>query len=126
MPNIQDLFDRLQGKTIFSSLDFHQAFYQVPIHPEDCEKTTIVLPFGAFMFQSLPMGIANSPATFQAVMNNVFEGLDFVLTYIDDLVIASTSPEEHEKHLRIVLERLQIFKLFCKLKKCTCNRTDLK
>lgn len=126
IPNIQDLIDKLQGKKIFSSIDLFSGFYQVGLHPDDRHKSAIVLPFGQFEFTCLSLGMCGSPSTFQAVMNKVFEGLDFVVVYIDDVVIASEDPETHERHLAEVFERLEKYKLYCNLKKCAFNRPELK
>ena len=126
IPNVQELLDRLQGKKIFSSGDLFSGFYQVGLNPADREKSAINLPFGSYEFTCLPMGMCNSPPTFQAVMNKVFAGLPFVNVYIDDLVVASDSPEEHEEHLNQVFARLRKYKLYCNLKKCHFNQPELK
>ena len=126
IPNVQELIDRLQGKKIFSSGDLFSGFYQVGLNPADRHKSAINLPFGSYEFTCLPMGMCNSPPTFQAVMNKVFAGLPFVHTYIDDLVIASDTPEEHEEHLKQVFARLRQYKLYCNLKKCHFNQPELK
>ena len=85
-----------------------RGFYQVLIAPEDREKTTVVTPFGKFMFNVMPFGLRNTPATFQRLMDDVLrDSTNFVLAYIDDVAIFSMSWTEHPHHLRRVLGLLK-------------------
>ncbi|KAJ9534862.1 hypothetical protein QJQ45_017255 [Haematococcus lacustris] len=107
LPRIDDLFDKLQGKTIFSSLDLQSGYHQIRITPEDVPKTAFVTPEGQFQYKVLSFGLTNAPATFQRVMNRVFEKQlkeGFVLVYLDDILVMSSSPEEHAMHLKEVLQ----------------------
>ena len=72
LPRIDELLDRLNGKTIYSSLDLLDGHYQIGISEEDQQKAAFTTPFGHYEFKVLPMGISNAPSTFQAVMNNLF------------------------------------------------------
>lgn len=126
MPNAQDLIDRMQGKTIWSTMDLSSGFYQIALDPADRHKTAFSTPFGHYEFTCLPMGLCNSPATFQSVMTRMFAPYDFVLVYVDDLIICSATPEEHERHLSTVLSVLEQHKMYVSLKKCQFNRPEVK
>ncbi|KAL0554728.1 hypothetical protein IC582_008656 [Cucumis melo] len=99
---ITDLFDRLHGPKYFSKLDLRSGYYQVRITEGDEPKITCVTRYGAFEFLVMPFGLTNAPATFCTLMNQVFhEYLDkFVVVYLDDIVVYSTTMEEHRDHLQ--------------------------
>ncbi|TYK22097.1 reverse transcriptase [Cucumis melo var. makuwa] len=102
LPIITDLFDRLHGAKYFSKLDLRSGYYQVRIAEGDESKTTCVTRYGAFEFLVMPFGLTNASATFCTLMNQVFhEYLDkFVVVYLDDIVVYSTTMEEHRDHLQ--------------------------
>ena len=80
-------------------MDLQSGYYQIRIDAADCHKTAFNTPYGHFEFKVLPMGITNAPSTFQAVMNSIFRHLDYVLVYLDDILVTSRNPEEHLQHL---------------------------
>ena len=127
LPRIDDLLDQLHGSTVFTSLDLAQGYHQIRITPEDVPKTAFRTPIGHFQYRVLPFGLTNAPATFQAVMNDIFRPYlgKFVLIYLDDILIYSKTPEEHVEHLRTVLRVLRKHQFYAKKKKCTFMEKEL-
>lgn len=140
LPRIDELFDRLRGYEYFTSMDLASGYYQIRINEEDKEKTAFVTGTGGqyggqWQFKVMPMGLANSPASFQRTINSIFKpyllsgdkGSDrCVAPYMDDLLVASKSKGEHLRHLRMVLETLERNGLKVKLKKCDWLKRELK
>ena len=125
LPIISDLFDQLHGAKYFTKLDLRSGYYQVRIAEGDEPKTTCVTRYGAFEFLVMPFGLTNAPATFCTLMNQVFyEYLDqFVIVYLDDIVVYSTTLEEHKVHLKLVFDKLRQNQLYVKKKKCAFAQT---
>jgi hypothetical protein len=120
LPRIDDLFDRLSGAKVFSGIDLRSGYYQIRIAEGDEEKTACRTRYGSYEFLVMPFGLTNAPATFCTLMNDIFhEWLDdFVVVYIDDILIYSSSMEEHAEHLCKVFQRLRENKLYAKLEEC--------
>ncbi|KAJ9514703.1 hypothetical protein QJQ45_028419 [Haematococcus lacustris] len=128
LPRIDDLFDKLSGCTVFSSLDLQAGYNQIRITPEDVPKTAFRTPDGHYQFKVLSFGLCNAPATFQRVMNDAFAPVlnQCALVYVDDILVMSKSVDEHLKHLRKVFDLLRLNKLYAKQSKCEFMRTTLK
>ena len=119
LPRIDDLFDRLKGAQVFSSLDLQSGYHQIQIAEQDVQKTAFRTHEGLYEFMVLPFGLTNAPAAFQREMQAIFDHLPFVLVYLDDILVFSSSKEVHQGHLRKVLELLKEHKLYAKLSKCS-------
>ena len=120
LPRIDDLFDQLQGSRYFSKIDLRSGYHQLRIQEEDVPKTAFRTRYGHYEFLVMPFGLTNAPAAFMDLMNRVCKPyLDkFVIVFIDDILIYSPSKEEHEQHLKLVLELLGREKLYAKFSKC--------
>jgi len=127
LPRIDDLFDRLSGTKVFSRIDLCSGYYQIRIAEGDEENIACRTRYGSYKFLVMPFGLTNAPATFCTLMNDIFrEWLDdFVVVYINDILIYSSSLEEHEEHLRKVFQRLRENKLYAKLEKCEFGVTEV-
>nr|GEX79828.1 putative reverse transcriptase domain-containing protein [Tanacetum cinerariifolium] len=117
LPRIDDLFDQLQGARHFSKIDLRSGYHQLRV---DIPKTAFRTRYGHFEFTVMPFGLTNAPEVFMDLMNRVCKPyLDkFVIIFIDDIMIYSKSKDEHEVHLRLVLELLKKEKLYAKFSKC--------
>ncbi|GJX68339.1 putative reverse transcriptase domain-containing protein [Tanacetum coccineum] len=120
LPRIDDLFDQLQGSSVYSKIDLRSGYHQLHIKEEDIPITAFRTRYGHFEFQVMSFGLTNAPAVFMDLMNRVCKPyLDkFVIVFVDDILIYSKDDEEHEKHLRIILELLKEEKLYAKFLKC--------
>ncbi|KAL4032651.1 hypothetical protein IC575_005732 [Cucumis melo] len=119
LPRIDDLFDQLQGATVFSKIDLWSGYHQLRIKDGDVPKTAFRSTYGHYEFIVMSFGLTNAPTVFMDLMNRVFrEFLDtFVIVFIDDILIYSKTEAEHEEHLRIVLQTLRDNKLYAKFSK---------
>lgn len=124
LPYLQDFSQMLDGCSVFSKIDLVKAFHHIAIHPDDICKTAITTPFGLFEFVRMSFGLQNAPQTFQRFMNNVLHDLPFVFCYIDDILIASRTEDEHIAHLRQVFERLSSNGLTINVAKCMFAVSD--
>ncbi|KAG2190799.1 hypothetical protein INT47_010346 [Mucor saturninus] len=127
LPRIDECLERLKGANHFTSLDLRSGYHQVRIQQSDVPKTAFNTRYGQYEFLVLPFGLTNAPPTFQHLMNKVLGDCldDFALVYLDDILIFSKTPEEHEKHVRHVLNRLREAKLIANQKKCEFNKKEL-
>jgi len=120
LSRIENLFNQLQGMRVFSKIDLRLGCHQLRIKPEDTPKTTFRTRYGHYEFTVMPFGLTNAPVAFMDLMNRVFRPYldEFVVVFIDDILIYSKIEEEHSEHLRIVLQTLREHKLYAKLSKC--------
>ena len=119
LPRIDDLFDQLQGAQFFSKIDLRSGYHQLRIRKEDIPKTAFRTRYGHYEFLVMSFGLTNAPAAFMDLMNRVFKQFidQFVIVFIDDILIYSKSREEHEQHLRSVLQTLREHQLYGKFSK---------
>ncbi|GJY59283.1 putative reverse transcriptase domain-containing protein [Tanacetum coccineum] len=120
LPRIDDLFDQLQGSSIYSKIDLRSGYHQLRVREEDIPKTAFRTRYGHYEFQVMPFGLTNAPAVFMDLMNRVCKPyLDkFVIVFIDDILIYSKNKEEHAEHLKLILELLKKEQLYAKFSKC--------
>jgi hypothetical protein len=117
---IEDLFNQMKGASMFSKIDLRSGYHQLKIRESDIPKTTFHTRYGLYEYTVMSFGLTNMPAYFMYLMNKVFmEYLDkFVVVFIDGILIFSKMEEAHEKHLRLVLEKLRSNQLYAKFSKC--------
>ena len=127
LPRIDDLHDRLQNAYYFTKLDLYSGYHQIPVKQTDQYKTAFTSRYGTYEFIVMPFGLTNAPSTFQTAMNSLFFDWldDFVIVYLDDILIYSRTRELHLHHVKLVLERLAQHQWYCKLKKCEFAQTSV-
>ncbi|GJY79582.1 putative reverse transcriptase domain-containing protein [Tanacetum coccineum] len=120
LPRIDDLFDQLQGSSVYSKIDLRSGYHQLRVREEDIPKTAFRTRYGYYEFQVMPFGLTNTPAVFMDLMNRVCKPyLDkFVIVFIDDILIYSKNNQEHEERLNLILELLKKEELYAKFPKC--------
>ena len=120
LPRIDDLFDQLQGALVFSKIDLRSGYHQLKIRELDIPKTAFRALYGHYEFLVISFGLTNAPAAFMHLMYSVFRPyLDsFIIVFIDDILVYFQSREDHEQHLRTVLQTLREKKLYAKFSKC--------
>ena len=120
LPRIDDLLDQLQGAAVFSKIDLRSGYHQLKVKDQDVLKTAFRTRYGHFEFLVMPFGLTNAPAAFMDMMNKIFRPYldNFVVVFIDDILIYSKNKEEHRHHLSMALTILKDQKLYAKLSKC--------
>ena len=121
LSRIDDLFDQLKDAKIFSKIDLRSRYHQVRIKDEDINKTSFRTRYGHYKFTVVPFGLSNAPVIFMCLMNGVFREYlyKFVMVFLDDTLVYSKSEEEHEHHLRMVLQVLRVHQMYGKLRNCS-------
>lgn len=128
LPRIEEALARLEGSRYFSIMDLQSGYHQIPLHPEDQQKTAFITADGLYQFKVLPFGLTNAPSTYQRTMEVVLAGLKWTacLIYIDDVVVFAPTFEEHLLRLDQVLSCLRKANFKLKLSKCRFGETKLK
>ena len=120
LPKIDELYARLQGYKIFSTLDLRSGYYHIGLSKSAKPKTAFVISgIGKYQFNRVPFGLAQAPGYFQTLINKVLDNIDFAMGYLDDIIIFSRSEEEHLDHLEQVFQRLKEAGLKLSLEKCS-------
>ena len=124
LPSVDQVLAQLSGATIFSKLDANSGFWQVPLSPDSALLTTFIKRFGRFCFHRLPFGISSAPEIFQRLMLEMLAGLPGTVCMMDDVLVYGATQEEHDDHLRKVLQQIQQSGMTLNSKKCkfSCNR----
>nr|GEZ02461.1 putative reverse transcriptase domain-containing protein [Tanacetum cinerariifolium] len=120
LPRINDLFDQLQGSSVYSKIDLRSGYHQLRVREEDIPKTAFRTRYGHYEFQVMTFGLKNVPAVFMDLMNRVCKPYfhKFVIVFINDILIYSKNKEEHEEHLKLILELLKKKEFYAKFSKC--------
>ncbi|GKD36469.1 putative reverse transcriptase domain-containing protein [Tanacetum coccineum] len=120
LPRIDDLFDQLQGSSVYPKINLRSGYHQLRVRDEDIQKTAFRTRYGHYEFQVMPFGLTNAPTVFMDLMNRMCKPyLDkFMIVFIDDILIYSKSKEEHAEHLKSILKLLKEEKLYAKFSKC--------
>jgi len=120
LPYLEELIDQLQGKKWFNKIDFWSECHQNRVSPADVEKTAFVGPDGLFEWLVIPQGIATAPAWFMRIISEVLEKhKQYCVVFLNDVLILPETQEEHESHVRKVLESIRLHNFLLKEKKCS-------
>ena len=126
LPKIDELYAKLKGYKVFSSLDLRSGYYHISLKDSAKPKSAFVLSsLGKYQFNRVPFRLAQAPAYFQKLINDVLKGCNFAMGYLDDIIIYSRSEKEHLEHLEEIFLRLKAAGLKLKLEKCCLNKKHI-
>ena len=128
LPRIDDLFDQLRGAQMYSKIDLRTGYHQLRVRETDIPKTAFRTRYGHFEFTVMPFGLTNAPAAFMDLMHRIFHHYSdrFVVVFVDDILIYFETEEDHEDHLRVVLQTLRDHQLYAKFSKCEFWLTEVR
>lgn len=125
IPKPTSLLAKLKSAVVFSKFDMQSGFWQIKIHPQDIYKTAFTVPQGHYEWTAMPFDLKNAPSAFQRIMDQIFKDLDYVLIYIDDLLVFSNDVPQHFKHLNELYVRLYHLGLILSEKKAVFFQTSI-
>ena len=125
LPYLADVVDIAQGCTIFSKLGCHKGYHQIPVAKQDQQKTAIITPVGLYEYTKMPFGMRNCGNTFQRFMDQVTRGLNFCFAYVDDVLVASSSFEEHKTHMHELMRRFAQYGVVLNKNKCVFGVSEI-
>ena len=123
--NLQDFNSDLRGKKIFSKVDLLKGYHQIPVNPADIRKTAVITPFGLFLFPRCPFGLKNAGQDFQRLMDRILGDVPHTFVYLDDILIASETVEQHIEDLTRVFTILEENGLVVNRKKCILGVSEI-
>ena len=118
MPKVEDIFSKFNGATYFTTLDLRAGYHHIPLDKPSILKTAFNSPFGKYEYVKVPFGLAQAPAYFQELMIGILKDFNFVIAYLDDIIIFSKTLQEHLSHIRKEFKKLWSAKLSTKMRKC--------
>ena len=118
MQKVEDIFSKLNGATYFTMLDLRAGYHHIPLDKPSIPKTAFNSPFGKYEYIKVLSGLAQAPAYFQELMTGILKYFNFMIAYLDDIIIFSKTPQEHLSHIRKIFEKLRSAKLSMKMSKC--------
>ena len=125
LPKIDEMYAKLKGAKVFSTVDFRSGYHHITLGKSSRAKTAFITPLGKYEFLMVPFGLAQAPAYFQLLMNKVLKGLEFAMTYLDDIIIFSQNELQHLEHLEIVFSHLREAGLKMKHSKCDFFKSEI-
>ena len=126
LPKIDEMYANLHGAKIFTTLDLWSGYYHIALDKESKAKTAFITPFGKYEFNAVPFGLAQAPAYFQQLISIVLQDCsNFVMAYLDDIIIFSQNEWEHLKHIEIIFKKLKEAGLKLKESKCDCFKWEI-
>lgn len=126
LPHMEELLSELRGSSVFSTIDLASAYHQLPLHEDSRDLTGFITHDGLFRYCRVPYGLVSAPSAFQKMMETVLKGLPGVRNYLDDVIVAGSSLEEHDRSLRAVLQRLTDAGLTLNMDKCSFRKSSLR
>ena len=126
LPEIDEMYGRLQGAKVFTTLDLRSGYYHISLSESSKAKTAFVILFGKYQFKAVPFGLAQVPAYFQQLISMVLQGCsDFAMAYLDDIIIFSKNEAELIKHIEVIFQKLKEAGLKLKESKCDFFKKDI-
>ena len=125
LPTVEDILHKLKGSTIFTKLDAMSGFWQIPLDDESAKLTTFISPFGRYFYRRLPQGITSAPEIFQRTVEEIIAGEEHAVCFFDDILVFSENEDDHEKHLKNTMEKLNSAGIKLNKEKCQFRQQEI-